>query len=688
MKAPLLATIVLGLAAGALGAVPSPPRPLADPVASAAAAPVVRQEGEVDFKLKFKKLMEIQAYDEMAAMVQKRQTDAVLAIISTCEGISSTPTDQLEELIEGLRTAWKKAFDTKFVDIEYEYFSLLDARFKKDRRKLIQTYRIKFAAYDEAVKAKAKNDFPVIALEFKGMAESFEQLGDWYMASQCWFVNAVCNDENLRGKKDADLKNACAGYGRMAAARVNIELKDVWYHQGKQRFDELEAVGFGNPEKSKVKPAVAESASGSAITVATTFEVVEDIMAYERPTYTSDDLYPMWTFIYLQGKGSEGKLTSLGDLSPKVVREGALDVKIDSDGDGVADLDIPVKGKMTPVQVMVGTGDEARPVAFLATVGAQKDNYQGFEMDLGPRDESMSIYIAPAGSVTGMVGETPIRILDDNLDGIYGSAPLRWGYTGTTNDSYQVDADSVLVGAEKRAIPWSEFMEIGGTWYKLQIERAGLAIVADPMEVVTGTLKVKVLKGGIKPDWLIVKGEKDFERCYYDVMAGGTKGIEVPRGSYVLCAGRVSKGKRQQMMKALILPSKGAPSYTVSEGETTTIEIGGPYGFDFSYDQGREKINIAGKNIVVTGAGGETYQRLWNCAASPEINFRGKGGGRGAKLLKMRVAGSQQEMESSWDFAWYPFDEEIEKKKKGETVELQLFEKKNKLFGKIESDWR
>ncbi|MEW6072341.1 MAG: hypothetical protein AB1726_07035 [Planctomycetota bacterium] len=683
MQASVLAAIALGFLAGPPGAVPAGR-------GSAGPAPSALPQGEQDFRAKFKELMKINATDEMVSMVQKRQRDAVFVIISTCEGIATTPTDELEELIDALRKTWKKAYDTRFVDIQYEYFSLLDAPFRKTRLQLVQRYRLKYKEYDETCQKKDTVALTGIGIEFKGYAEGFEAIGDWYMASECWLVHAVCFDETLRGKKEADFAKACAGYGRMVADREAIELKDGLYQETKARFETLEAAGFGDPAKSKVAPTVAEAAGSAAIAVPTSFELVGDIAAYVRPTYASDEVHPVWFFIWLGKVGesaAKSTITSMGDLSPDVLRLSATDAKIDTDKNGTGDIELPTRGKMAPVVFTVGTGEEERQVAFLATVGQQKDTYQGFEMDLGPRDEGMMIYISPAGSVKGVVGGTEIRVFDDNLDGVYGSLPLSWGHTGTSFESYQVDCDAVSVAGETRARPWSEYLEIAGAWYKLESTLGGKLINATPVQVSTGTLKVKV-NGPLKPDWLIVRGENDFVRCYYDVMAGEGKGVQVPRGTYALVAGRVSKGKRDQLMKALIVPPKTPPTYTVAEGETTTIEVGAPYGFDFTYEQTPELIKIPGRSVVVTGCGGETYQRLWNCVVQPEVNARKAGTGRGGKLDKLTSAGSQQEVDRGWEWAWYPFDAEIEKNQVGETVELQLFEKKNKLFGKIESRWK
>ena len=62
---------------------------------------------------------------------------------------------------------------------------------------------------------------------------------------------------------------------------------------------------------------------------------------------------------------------------------------------------------------------------------------------------------------------------------------------------------------------------------------------------------------------------------------------------------------------------------------------------------------------------------------------------KGSKLGKMRPAGSAEEVTTANDFrsAWFPREATFDKKKKGD-MEVQLFEKKNKLFGKVSSEWK
>ena len=65
---------------------------------------------------------------------------------------------------------------------------------------------------------------------------------------------------------------------------------------------------------------------------------------------------------------------------------------------------------------------------------------------------------------------------------------------------------------------------------------------------------------------------------------------------------------------------------------------------------------------------------------------------RGKDVGKMKPAQSQEEVSDLYrgemKTLWFPVDFAFEKKKEGEDVEVQLVEKKNKLFGKLESDWK
>ncbi len=71
--------------------------------------------------------------------------------------------------------------------------------------------------------------------------------------------------------------------------------------------------------------------------------------------------------------------------------------------------------------------------------------------------------------------------------------------------------------------------------------------------------------------------------------------------------------------------------------------------------------------------------------------MRQAGSGKGKKEKELVPVGSQEElMDHEYDFraAWFPIGVPIRKPSSGETFEAMLFQKKHKLFGKVESDWK
>ena len=115
----------------------------------------------------------------------------------------------------------------------------------------------------------------------------------------------------------------------------------------------------------------------------------------------------------------------------------------------------------------------------------------------------------------------------------------------------------------------------------------------------------------------------------------------------------------------------------------------GPCEFDFDVIEDEETVMIPGASVVVVGSANERYERAWRCVPKPEVSIRKKGSKKGSKSVKMPGLTSQDELYSlGWVTAWHPRDLLIEKKASEKDVEVQLTEKKNKLFGKLASDWK
>lgn len=645
------------------------------------------------FMEEFRKLMAVHADDEMAKLVKKNEDAALLAVREVVLGIRDGSNEILENEVDALGRAWRKAYDSQFVSIQYDFFAIrLTGPYRKNHADLVKRYLTKRNEFIAARDKKEVAPLPGLGSEFQGFGDAFSELGDDYLASESYRAHAECFDELLAGKA-ADLKRACEAWSFCLAAREKVDLRDAVFHYAKARFDKLEFDGYGDPSKGPAARAAAKAeadASYKPKPIGATFQLVPDLEAIPRPLFTGDTNFQLWPTISLGAVDSSTTFQSLTD-SPSVLRTGASKASVDVDGDGKGDVDLPLTGKIAPVELTLGTGDARRKWAFLAVIGQERDTYQGFPFNLGPNDANMNVYIAPAASLVATVDGVRVQVIDDNLDGLYGSPPKEWAYPGLIEGSFQRDLDSVVVGEAKTAQPFSQLLRVGPTWYKFEPNESATDLVISKVDLETGTLQLDLK--GLPVTWLVVRGTGQNENLFYEVWNGGTKKVEVPVGSYELFAGQFASGKKAQMMKGLILPGASSRGWKVGPGETTKMELGQPFTLQFKVQQTAETLTVVGPSIVVAGRGGETYQRLWNCVLTPEVLLRKAGSGKdkGKKETKLVPVGSQEELETyQYDYqkAWFPFGEPIEKAIPGETYEVQLFEKKHKLFGPLESDWR
>jgi len=644
---------------------------------------------ESEFMKLFEQARSINDKSEMQRLVKKHYDEAIFTIVAINKEIGKRSNDLLEEQQAALAAAWRKALKSSFADDQYRLYSLtLKGAFKKSHQELLERYYPLMDSYREATQAKDEPRLTDIGGQLLSMGGSFEELGDLFHASVCYRDAGYCFDDSLyRRKGKGEYKLACDAWGKFVAAWGGLQLKGDAFEQAKIRFEQLEYEGYGDPSKGPEARAKAKAEANPEYQlkpINASFEVVSSISTVQRPVYIGDENYQMWPAIPLQKKGSSGKISTLQELSPVILRVSSAKAAIDVDGDGTGDVDIPLGGKITPVEFDL----DGKKWAFLATIGLQRDNYQGnTDFNLGPTDDILQIYIAGAGSIVGMVGETPIRLIDDNVDGKYGSPPLAWGQLGTIPEYFQPDVDTLVIGSSKVGVPWSELTKIGENWYKLNANEENSDILVARADVEAGKINLKMK--GVSADWVLIQGTGDLANCYYRI---GKKAIEVPAGSYKLHSGQISKGKRRSMMKALMLPSPSMRTWTVEPGKSTTVELGGPFGFDFRVDQDDEQIVVRSSTICVTGKAGETYQRLWGCVAEPDVLVRKAGSKKGKSEATMKPVRNQMEIQNygnDYNAFWFPqLLQGIRKDKKGQDYEVQLYQKKNKLFGKITSDWK
>ncbi|MDP6987858.1 MAG: hypothetical protein QF903_00095 [Planctomycetota bacterium] len=653
------------------------------------------QDKHLEFQKRFEQAMAINSTTEMSRLVKNSTPEAVDWIIKTAERIATQNSEKLETRMAALQGAWRSAMETDFCDKMYEYFSFLDGHTKKERTRMRSEYDKLLGDYLKNLEKKDGPTFELLAKRYEGLADGFDQIGDHFYDSQCSIFVAHCRDEANRGKR-ADLYKVTAALKRVVAEREAIGLKDRFWMDSNRRYQFLAKQGYDRvkPTEEEAKAEATPKATEPALAAAMGFELVEKPGAFERPMYYLDDLYPLWNSLALKTKGSTARFMTLGlnadgtkrktDLSPVVMRVGSADVQLDLDGDGEGDGKVPLTGNLEPVEFEVGEGAERRRLAVLCIVGVQQDNYQGIQINLAPDDNQMAIYFIPAGSVVGELGGEKIRVFDDNLDGTYGGPPSVWQHIGMSAGVLHPEMDAIAVGKDKRARPWSEYQRLGERWFRLQSAESGNRVLGEAVEIETGELKLK-FKGG-KPAWVVLKGEGVYENSYFDIADGAA---EVPTGRYSLYYGELRKGKKRQMVKTLIVPGEATPTWDVVAGETTVVELGAPFGYDFTVEQDAATIAVTGKQVVVTGVAYERYERPWGCVPRPDVAYRKAGSRRGSKPETMQAVLDQDQIfEAGWAAAWSPLDLILEKRAGVEEAEVQLTEKKNKLFGKIASDWK
>lgn len=654
-----------------------------------------------EFRSKFGAAAKVNSRDEMARLVRSYVQEAVHEVIQICMAIEQQTSEDLERRIDELRKAWRQAFDSSFVGNVYEYYSLQTTQMKRERGKM-QT------SFDRQVKAivdnmAGPNDGPTYELlggEFRGLGEAFESVGDLFHASSSWYNYALCFDE-LHRPRGADLGKAVEGYRRFVELRDQLDLTDDgFYRDATGRLKALADIGYGDdpvvqpldpadpggdPGGADPASAPAAAAAAAPVTVALVFEALEDVEGIARPNFEADEFYPIWPSIWLGEVGSAGRFNSM-DPSPSLLRSGSARIDLDYDNDAQADGRVPIKGDVVVTQIELRDGTP-RPWAFFSRPGVRDEYYQDIQVNLEPAEQGFNLYVLNAASMVGEINGTAVRILDDNMDGVYGSYPLSWDYIGLGDGAFQPEMDAIVVGGDKRARPWSEYQKIGDQWYQLEAVEQGTQLKATPVQLKTGRLVLDYAGGA--PTWLVVKGSDRFANCYFD-LADAKKGVEVPVGRYELFAGELRKGKRKQAVKAVILPGQGGTSWTVKVDGETVVELGEPYAFDFDFTVDGALLAVAGESVRVVGAGGERYERLWGCRPRPEVSWREAGDKRGSKPEEMEVMLDVDQLtEHGFEQAWYPFTLEVDLGQEPEGgVEVQLTEKKNKLFGKVESPWK
>lgn len=675
-----------------------------------AARPATAQDRFAEFQAKLAELVKLDDKEGLAKLVKSYQEEAERHVAELCWRNRPIPSDAKKQ-IAALDPAWQTVFaKSNFVNKMFGYYSQLGTNSWKQWAPAKEKLDSVLQRFDENLKgARDPAVWDDIGSASEAVAADFDAVNDHYFAAQAWLTAAICFDENYRDKSKGaiDYARAQRAYDEARRHYLYVEFNGARFDQVRTRLAQLtekaaperpkagEAGKGSEPEKGGGEPEKGGDAGGKgqdgapglpagAVAVPLTFEMVEKLETFVRPHFHTDDVYQMWRPIQFRENGNVQSLDLVAP-SPKFRRVTSSQFEVDQDGDGTYDKQVAITGNRQPLTMVLGSGETQRPWGFLFTIGLEKDIYQGLQVHLGPQDAGLSVYMAGGASMVGKFGELALRVIDDDMNGVYGNWPQTWGHIGLTSNAFQPEMDCVVIGAEKRARPWSEYQQIAGKWYQFTNEKYGTVLHVTPAEVETGTIKLD-FKGPNWPSWLVLRGSGRFENTFIDVAADGKKGVAVPVGQWSLYYGDIRKGAKQQTTKCLILPPVDPKTWTVDGGKELVLRLGEPFRFDFKFENLGDSVKILGQTVAVVGKEGERYERLWNCVVSPECEWRKAGTKKGGKPEKMLHMLDPLDP-NIWTAVWKPLDLVMSMKEQVEKVEVHMFEKKHKFFGAIESPW-
>ncbi|MFT5049873.1 MAG: hypothetical protein ACI8QZ_001266, partial [Chlamydiales bacterium] len=434
-------------------------------------APARAQDKMGEFRQSFAQAAKINAKDEMGKLVRKYNEEAIQRVLALLDQISSQQgSDAVYEEMNHLRAAWRATLKSNFVDEVEKYFSLLNPSAREERSRYVRAYQLASRDLQEARTARDIDRVLSLSTRFEALAAQLESVGDFYYAGQCW-GNAVAANHPDNVGVSSDFNKMADLLGDFVRTREQVGLKDTLYGQNKGAFIQLSAQGFGKnaaagaasggpdaggDSDAALVPSIVPRgslASGDAIESALTFEVLPELDSIERPNYNADATYQMWMALDFRKKGTQAEFLRVTD-APSVHRVGSSQIQIDDDQDGTPDMEIPMTGNVNLVEFSVGKGESARPWAVLTTVGNQSDFYQGIAVNLAPNDDAILVYYASASSVVGEIAGQPVRVIDEDLDGVYGNFTKTWGWMGLTPENFQPEMDSLVIGEKgTRAVP-------------------------------------------------------------------------------------------------------------------------------------------------------------------------------------------------------------------------------------------
>jgi hypothetical protein len=323
--------------------------------------------------------------------------------------------------------------------------------------------------------------------------------------------------------------------------------------------------------------------------------------------------------------------------------------------------------------------------AFLIACGSEQESLFGMSVNLSPSADNIGIRYHSGCYLKSRVLGQDVLIFDDNMSGRFGD-PIRTRLGTNAEQPEFSDNDAMMVGKEKVAGPWTEYIEKDGAFFRLKLNPDELTLVTRKLSVDTGTVKLNWdAKGAVEPEVVIIEETREFKGAFFAI---GKQPVNVPVGTYRLSYGIIRKGSKTAQKSCLILPGKST-SFDVKKGEEAVVELGGPFTFDFKTEQmNTGDVKVLGKTVIVYGRSNEMYCHFRDEPPIPDkVQLRIKGGAPAGKAQSMGKA-TLDDFNKDQLSVWQPLDLVLPGSP-GKSYEAQLSLKKNSLLGgPIKSEWQ
>lgn len=414
------------------------------------------------------------------------------------------------------------------------------------------------------------------------------------------------------------------------------------------------------------------------------------------PSFHQPDQYQLWQQTYIKEEGpSEFDFLRTGRFKPDganwtLSRDGIETFQIDTDGDGKPEATFP--GSSTPTRIEVKTAKGTVWPVMVAAL-SQREPMFNAEYNYAPTADGARLRIYLASFWEGdVLGET-WQVFDTNMDGAFGVAwenfdDLVTDYTDESTVSY-FEPDGVLIGKAKKAIPLSEVMPVGESFYRVTPDTAAGTITLQEMNLATGQVLVDIDTKVLPSHLLVREIGGGLEGSYFDILPERKgKPVTLPVGTYQICMGRIAKGAKTSQDQVRIYTGDSAP-FTVADGKTTKLELGAPFALRFRLKRDGGEVLLDTRTIRVFGRFGEEYAMFFDEALQPTVEVRDGDGKKVGKPTKLRQVGvGEWERNTGADnILWFPYEHRVEAAA-DQVLEMKLTQKAHSLIGgPLESDW-